>query len=133
MRIIVPALVAGSLLMSVSAHATTACNVAGTWSDSYGFSATFTKKGAGSAKAPAEICSGTYKITSPTLTSTKWDLKGTAKSCPAVAAALTFATGSCTSASGTVSAEGQTLDDTWTKGKATHRAAEANKLLSGLR
>jgi hypothetical protein len=132
MRIITPALMAGSMLVSMSAHAATACNVAGTWTDSYSISAKFTKKGSGTAKAPSAICSGTYKITSTTLTNTTWDLKGTAKGCPTVTAALTFAAGSCTSASGTVTADGETLSDTWTKSKAAHHST-VSPLLSGLK
>ena len=134
MRFIVPALAAGSLLISATAYAAPKCNVAGTWTDSYGVSATFNKKGGGIAHAPSVVCAVPYKIKSTTLTTTTWDLSATAKKCPSVSAALTFASGSCTSASGTVTFSTTTLSDTWTKTAAgTRRTPPVSPLSSGLR
>ena len=110
-----------TLLAAVAACALSApamaaqCNIVGTWTDSYGVNATFTSQKAGTATAPSNICSIPYKLTVTKLTTKVFNVKGTATGCSTIKAALKFAAGSCTSASGTISGNGLTLNDTWTK------------------
>ncbi len=110
------------------------CDIVGTWEDSYGAMATFPSDKKGTATA-AVVCTGTYKITNTTLTTTTWDLSGTSKSktCPPISAALTFATGVCDSASGTITVPGfGTLPDTFTQTgtTGTHRSPTRNSALT---
>ncbi len=108
------------------------CDVVGNWTDSYGAMATFKTDRRGTATA-AIICSGSYSLAVTKLTETVFDISATSKnkSCPAITVALTFAKGSCTSASGTLMAEGQSLADTWTKsGKLVSRAAAPSPALT---
>jgi hypothetical protein len=107
------------------------CNIVGTWTDDYGATANFTSEKGGTATAAA-ICSGTYKVKVTDLTKTIFDLSGKAKGCPSVTADLTFAQGSCTSASGTLTIEGQSpLNDTWTlQGAPARRVPSHNASLS---
>lgn len=132
MKRIAFAAIAASLVASGAAHAAK-CNIVGNWSDLYGITATFTTEKRGTADASI-ACSKPYKVVVTTLTKTTWDLTGTAKGCPTAKAALTFATGSCTSASGTVTLGTTSVNDTWTKSAgAIHRAPADTSMFNGLR
>lgn len=120
-----------------SGHAfAAACSVVGTWTDNYGVTATFTTNKLGTATAPS-FCTATYKIVVTTLTAKVFNSKATVKQagCPTpVTAKLAFAKGSCTSASGTISAPGfPTLSDTWTKTGAIKVRPTQSTLLDGFR
>lgn len=109
------------------------CNIVGTWTDNYGVTGTFTSQTTGTA-TDTTYCPNTYTIKVTKLTTKVWDLKGTAKSCPTVKAALKFKAGSCTSASGTITVDGFQLSDTWTKtGAARRRIDTTSSLMNGLR
>ena len=114
-----------------------ACNVIGTWEDSYGAIATFPTEKKGTATA-AVICTGTYKLKNTTLTTTTWNITGTSKdaSCPPISSALTFATGVCNSATGTITVPGfGTLPDTFTQTgtAARHAPVRNDALVNGLK
>lgn len=128
-------IVASFLLVSGGAHAAK-CNIVGKWTDSYGIDATFTTLRAGTATAPAALCPKTYKLKVTSLSKTVFDVTASVSSCPTAVAKLTFASGSCTSASGTITADGQSVSDTWTKtGKAVRArpSADISALSRGLR
>ena len=114
-----------------------ACNIIGTWQDSYGAVATFPNEKKGTATA-AVVCTGTYKLKNTTLTETTWDITGTSKnpSCPPISSALTFATGVCNLATGTITVPGfGTLPDTFTQTSTAvrHAPARNSDLTDGLK
>ena len=133
MKIITCGVAALAIAASGSASAAKKCNIVGTWSDSYGVNATFTTEMAGTATAPNNICANVYKIRVTKLSSKVFDSIGKSKGCPTVTAALAFASGSCTSASGTVVVGSTKLPDTWTKTGAIRVKPGVPALLGGLR
>jgi hypothetical protein len=114
------------------------CNIVGTWTDSYEVTAKITSKKAGTATAPL-LCSGTYSIAITGLTKTggTFNATSTDTKCPPAVAVLTYETGSCTKATGTldVPSLGLKLNDTWTEksSKARVPAAPSSALTGGLR
>lgn len=106
------------------------CHIVGSWTDTYGVVAMFTSQTAGTATAPSSICSIPYKLKVTRLTTKVFDVTGTAKNCPTIKAALKFAAGSCTKASGTISGGGLSEPDTWTKTAAALRTPD---LFGGLK
>jgi hypothetical protein len=138
MRIVIAASIAASLLSPIASAKTTKCNVVGTWGDSYGVVATFTTDKKGTATATL-VCATPFKLKSTTITSTTWDITGTNKKCSSVSpvyVALTFDTGSCTSATGTITIPGYgQLADAWTLTGAPARRTPAPRsdMLNGLK
>ena len=138
MRILNAASIAASLVAPIASARTAKCDVVGTWGDSYGVVATFTTDKKGTATATV-VCATPFKLKTTTLTTTTWDITGTNKKCSSVSpvtVALTFDTGSCTSATGTITIPGYgQLADAWTlTGAPSRRTPVAHSdMLNGLK
>lgn len=114
-----------------NAMAAKKCNIVGSFTDSLGSTGKFTSEKKGTVMNTA-ICPTAYKLTVTKLTTKIIDIKGTTKACGALTGAFTFATGSCDSASGTVTIQGiGSFPDTITRsGADAHRASPDTSALT---